>query len=114
MEGVVFMKDVLDLLDKEASKLPKVSKKTHDAEFAMMKKRANRKSNPDKRVKTGPKRDPNGRTLPSEHKRRLDAYLKHKGDWKAAAYSIGLNLPTFKGWFSRYGKDMLKEQQNND
>lgn len=96
---------VLDLLDKEAAKLPLVSKKTHDAEFAMMVAKANRSRDPNK-AKPGPKRDSGGRLHSSEHERRLNAYHKHKGNFFDAAASLGLNVPTYRGWYQRYGKHM--------
>jgi len=87
---------VLDLLDKEAAKLPTVSKKSHDAQFEELKRVAQGKSG--KILKRGMGK----MTTQKEHQKRLKAVEKAGGDLQKAAFALDIPLGTLKCWYQRY------------
>ena len=88
-----FMKDLLDLLDREVDKLPKVSKEAHDKEFQRLCEKAKKKSIRDKNVHVS------GRPLPKkEFNRRARAWKKSNKCIATACEMLDMPYSSFSSW----------------
>ena len=108
------MKHILDLLDKEASKLKPIPKHVHEAEFKRLVEVANRKKVkkeiPEPKRNGKPRRLRHGKLSQEEHELRLNTLINHNFNFQDAASSIRMHLTTLQTWYKYHGKELLKNK----
>jgi len=91
------MKNILDLLDKEVAKLPKISKQVHDSQFKALCAKA-------AKIDDTTKGNQGKKLSKAKEGLRVEAYRLYGRDYEKAGKHCNCNPETFEGWISRNKK----------